>query len=158
MRLARLAMLGLCLAMSAAVAAPGAREPRVVEAASLRSITGWLKQSGEQGYLGSDVADAMGIPRGIAAEALPAKQRGFRNAEILRIAQVPAQGAHEFLLFMVQRPDDQVFFYLSSVKEGLKRAFVSIPSRNLVAPLDPMEARAGFLREILYWEDKVQTR
>ena len=158
MRLAGLAMLGLWIAVSSpAAAAPGAQAPRVVEATSLRTIAGWLKHSGEQGYLGADVADAMGIPRGVADDALRARQRGFRNDEVLRIAQVPAEGS-EFVLFMVQRPDDQVFFYLSSPREGLKRALVSIPSRNVVAPLDPQEARSGFLREVLYWEDKVQTR
>jgi hypothetical protein len=51
-----------------------------------------------------------------------------------------------------------VFFYLSSVGEGLKRAFVSIPERSLVQPLARGEAEASFLQEVLYWEGKVAMR
>ena len=42
----------------------------------------------------------------------------------------------EFILFMVQQPDDQVYFYLSTPHGGLQKAFVSIPSKNLVLPLE----------------------
>ena len=59
--------------------------------------------------------------RASSEELLQARQRGFRNDEVLRIAQVSADERREFLLFMVQRPDGQVYFYLSTVREGLKK-------------------------------------
>ena len=61
------------------------------------------------------------------------------------------------MLFMVQHPGE-VYFYFSTVREGLKKAFVSIPGRNLVAPLPPYEAERNFRAELLYWEDKAATR
>jgi hypothetical protein len=130
----------------------------VVEVSSLRSIAGWLKQHGREGFVGADVADALGIPRHAGEALLGALQQGYRSEDVLRIAQLAADDERHFMLFMVQRPDDQVFFYLSSVREGLKRAFVSIPSKNLVVPLERGEAEAGFLQELLYWEDKIPMR
>ena len=98
-------------------------------------------------------------PRGLVqSEPLAARQRGFRNDEVLRIAQIPADESRDFVLFMVQQPDDQVFFYFSTVREGLKKAFVSIPGKKLVAPLEPYEAERNFRAELLYWEDKAATR
>ena len=129
--------------------------PVPLEAGSLRSISTWLKGSGRDGYLAADVADTVGIPRGRSEEVLEAKQRGYRTDNVLRIAQVPADERRDFLLFMVQRPEGEVYFYLSTVREGLKRAFVSIPGRNLVVPLDPDEAQSGFQQEVAYWQDKV---
>ncbi|HZM35137.1 MAG TPA: hypothetical protein VFC18_11660 [Burkholderiales bacterium] len=158
MRLA--ACLGvLCLALSARAAAPEGRpDVSVVETAGLRSVAGWLRKHGNPGFLGADVAEAMGIHRDAPESPLPARQRGFRNDEVLRIAQVPAEAERDYVLFMVQQPDDQVFFYFSTVREGLKRAFVSIPSRKLVAPLERQEAERNFRAELLYWEDKAATR
>ena len=142
-----------------AQAAPGAgAETRKVESVGLRSVAGWLREHGASGFLGADVADAMGIRREAATESLPARQRGFRNDEVLRIAQIPADEGHDFVLFMVQQPDDQVFFYFSTVREGLKKACVSIPCKNLVAPLERTEAERNFRSELLYWEDKAATR
>lgn len=129
-----------------------------VEASALRSIAAWLKDQGHEGFLGADVADALGIARLADEELLRARQRGFRSEGVLRMAQLSADEKRHFLLFMVQRPDGQVFFYLSSVGEGLKRAYVSIPERNLVQPLARGEAEASFLQEVLYWEDKVAMR
>ena len=160
-RAACLAVLGLaCLAspLHAASGASAAPEAAKIETVGLRSVAGWLKAHGTQGYLGADVADAIGIPRQAAEESLAARQRGFRNDDVLRIAQIPADEGRDFVLFMVQRPDDQVFFYFSTVREGLKKAFVSIPSKNLVAPLEGYEAERNFRSELLYWEDKAATR
>jgi hypothetical protein len=126
-----------------------------LEAGSLRSISTWLKGSGRDGYLAADVADTVGIPRERSEEVLEAKQRGYRTDNVLRIAQVPADARRDFLLFMVQRPDGEVYFYLSTVREGLKKAFLSIPRRNLVVPLEPDEAQSGFQQEVAYWQDKV---
>jgi len=159
MRLA--ACVALCLTLcltSAQAAAPGAPDAPRVDVVGLRSVAGWLREHGSSGFLGADVADAMGIRRDAAGESLPARQRGFRNDDVLRIAQIPADEGHDFVLFMVQQPDDQVFFYFSTVREGLKKAFVSIPSKNLVAPLEPYEAERNFRAELLYWEDKAATR
>ena len=124
---------------------------------SLYGIAAWLRYYGRDGYIGADVADAMGIERP-KGELLAARQRGFRSDDVLRIAQISADSDSDFILFMVQRPDDQVYFYLSTVREGLKKAFVSIPSKNLVAPLEPLEAERNFRSELLYWEDKAATR
>jgi hypothetical protein len=129
-----------------------------VEGSALRSIAAWLKEQGQEGFLGADVADALGIARLADEDLLSARQRGYRSDGVLRMAQLSADEKRDFLLFMVQRPDGQVFFYLASVREGLKRAFVSIPERNLVQPLERIEAEASFLREVLYWEDKVAMR
>ena len=153
------ACLGIVLALPAR-AAPVAPE-RVLqqftsaESGSLRSIAGWLRQHGRDGYVGADVADVMGIPRGETEDLLQARQRGFRSDDELRIAQISASDKRDFLLFMVQRPDDQVYFYFSTVREGLKKAFISIPSRNLVMPLDRLEAEARFRQEVRYWGERM---
>ena len=160
MRLAA-CLAALCLAFTAhaAPSAPvGLQKESAVEIPTLRSIAGWLRAHGAKGFLGADVADAMGIRREAAEESLAARSRGFRNDEVLRIAQISADEGRDFVLFMVQQPDDQVFFYFSTVREGLKKAFVSIPSRNFVAPLERHEAERNFRSELLYWEDKAATR
>jgi hypothetical protein len=126
------------------------------ETGNLRSIAGWLKQHGKEGFVGADVADTMGIPRLESEDLLEARQRGFRSEDALRIAQISADGRRDFILFMVQRPDDQVYFYFSTVREGLKKAFVSIPSRNLVMPLDRMEAELRFRHEVRYWGERIE--
>jgi hypothetical protein len=129
-----------------------------VEFGSLRSIAGWLRQHGRDGYVGADVADVMGIPREHTEDLLEARQRGFRSDDELRIAQISADDKRDFLLFMVQRPDDQVYFYFSTVREGLKKAFISIPSKNLVMPLDRLEAEARFRQEVRYWGERMDGR
>jgi hypothetical protein len=128
------------------------------EFGSLRSIAGWLRQHGRDGYVGADVADVMGIPRQETEDLLEARQRGYRSDDELRIAQISADDKRDFLLFMVQRPDDQVYFYFSTVREGLKKAFVSIPSKNLVMPLDQLEAEARFRQEVRYWGERMDAR
>src|ERR1044072_2323850 len=114
----------------AAQVAPSSQQVTSPDAVSLRSIAGWLRESGRDGFVGADVADAMGIPRPVTEEGLEARQRGFRNEDVLRIAQISADDKRDFMLFMVQRPDDQVYFYFSTVRDGLKKAFVSIPDRK----------------------------
>ena len=155
-----LAFLGLLAALPghAAPVAPAFQLLASPDAVSLRSIAGWLRQSGRDGFVGADVADVMGIPRQLTEDVLEARQRGFRNADVLRIAQISADDKRDFLLFMVQRPDDQVYFYFSTLREGLKKAFVSIPSRNLVMPLDPLEAEARFRQEVRYWGERMESR
>lgn len=154
------AFLGLLAALpaNAAPVAPGFQQITSADAVSLRSIAGWLRQSGRDGFVGADVADVMGIPRQVTEDVLEARQRGFRNEDVLRIAQISADDKRDFLLFMVQRPDDQVYFYFSTVREGLKKAFVSIPSRNLVMPLDRLEAEARFRQEVRYWGERMESR
>jgi hypothetical protein len=125
---------------------------------SLREIAGWLREHGRDGYIGGDVADAIGLPRMIGEELLAARQRGFKSDDELRIAQVSADGRQDFILFMVQRPDDQVYFYLSTAAGGLQKALVSIPSQNMVVPLDRLEAEPRFRREVLYWKDRSDAR
>lgn len=153
-------VLAVCSLLSIAVSAatPSARGETVLDRESLREIAGWLKEHGRDGYIGADVADAMGIPRMLGEELLAARQRGFKNDDELRIAQVSADAALDFILFMVQRPDDQVYFYLSTPHGGLQKAFVSIPSKNLVVPLEHIEAEPRFRREVLYWRDRSETR
>jgi len=156
-----LAILGLymSIAQGAAFAPERAlQQATAAEHGSLRSIAGWLREYGKEGFVGADVADAMGIPRLESEELLVARQRGFRTEDVLRIAQISADEKRDFILFMVQRPDDQVYFYLSSVREGLKKAFVSIPSKQLLMPLDPMEAEASFRQEVRYWGDRMEAK
>jgi hypothetical protein len=155
-----LAVLGLaCAAAQAASPVRRAPQPELVFAFdNLHSIAAWLRQHGREGYIGADVADAMGIPRLDGESMLAAWQRGFRNDDVLRIAQIAADDEHDFILFMVQRPDDQVYFYLSTPHGGLQKAFVSIPSKNLVLPLEPAEAELRFRQEVLYWKDRSETR
>ena len=142
----------------AAQVAPSFQQVTSPDAVSLRSIAGWLRESGRDGFVGADVADAMGIPRQVTEEVLEVRQRGFRNEDVLRIAQISADDKRDFMLFMVQRPDDQVYFYFSTVRDGLKKAFVSIPSRNLVMPLDRLEAEARFRQEVRYWGERMESR
>jgi hypothetical protein len=51
-----------------------------------------------------------------------------------------------------------VYFYLSTPNGGLQKAFVSIPSKSLVVPLDRGEAELRFREEVLYWKDRSETR
>ncbi len=146
----------VALFMLCSFAAPAA-QPRgelALDRESLREIAGWLREHGAQGFIGGDVADAIGLPRMIGDELLAARQRGFKSGEELRIAQVSADDRQDFILFMVQRPDDQVYFYLSTAAGGLQKALVSIPSKNMVVPLERLEAEPRFRREVLYWKDR----
>ncbi len=152
MRLIRLLLVAALLAPSALISAPGRTGSEAVEAASLRSITAWLQASGRDGYLAADVADTAGIPRAAAEQVLEARQRGFRSGEVLRIAQASPDGSRDFLLFMVQRPEGEVYFFFATVKDGLKKAFISIPTQAAVLTLERPEAAAAFRREILYWQ------
>jgi hypothetical protein len=142
----------------AAASAPAPEPSLSPEAGSLRSIAGWLRQHGKEGFVGADVADKMGIPRQESEDMLVARQRGFRSEDVLRIAQISADDKRDFILFMVQRPDDQVYFYFSTLRDGLKKAFVSIPSRNLVMPLDRLDAELRFRQEVRYWGDRIESR
>ena len=125
---------------------------------SLHGIAAWLRTNGREGYIGADVADAMGIARDADEPLLPAWQRGFRSHEVLRIAQILADENKDYILFMVQEPDDQVYFYLSTPLGGLHKAFLSIPSKNLVLPLGRAEAELRFREEVLYWKDRSESR
>jgi len=142
-----LSALVACVCISAA-AAPGA-SVAPLESVGLRSIAGWLKLHGADGFLAADVADAIGIPRESGAELIAARSRGYRDAEVLRIAQL-VDG--QYLLFVVQAPGE-VYFYLSTVRGGLRKAVVA--SRATVTPLEATEAELNFGREVLYWEQKV---
>jgi hypothetical protein len=142
-----LSALVACVCISAA-AAPGA-SLAPLESVGLRSIAGWLKLHGADGFLAADVADAIGIPRESGAELIAARSRGYRDAEVLRIAQL-VDG--QYLLFVVQAPGE-VYFYLSTVRGGLRKAVVA--SRATVTPLEATEAELNFGREVLYWEQKV---
>ncbi len=151
-------LLALCApSIEVSAISRGGRLPGVetLDAGNLRSIAAWLKQSGRDGYLAGDVADAAGIPRDAAEDALEAKQRGFKSGGVLRIAQISADARRDFLLFMVQHPEGEVFFYLSSVKDGLKKAFIFVPLQKAVLPLDPAEAQDGFHQEVLYWQERI---
>jgi hypothetical protein len=125
---------------------------------NLSAIATWLRHYGREGYIGADVADAMGIPRAADETLLAAWQRGFRSEDVLRIAQISTDDERDFILFMVQRPDDQVYFYLSTPLRGLEKAFVSFPSKNLVVPLGRNEAELRFREEVLYWKDRSEAR
>ncbi len=138
------------VAFSALAAAPGpASDEAGTELVGLRSIVGWLKDKGTEGYVGADVAAALGIAHGDGA--LDVRQRGFRDAAVLRIAQLLPD---QTVLFMVQGADGEVYFYHSTLRAGLRRALVSIPQRRLVLPLERSEAESNFRAEVLYWEDK----
>ena len=156
---------GLVLAFMCACAAPSwAAAPQrgvpLPEPAfafdSLHGIAAWLRQYGREGYIGADVADVMGIERTQGEALVAAWQRGFRNEEdVLRIAQVLE--SRDFILFMVQRPDDHVYFYLSTPLGGLHKAFLSIPSRNVVLPIERAEAELRWRAEVQYWKDRSES-
>jgi hypothetical protein len=152
----------LCAACALAQAATPQRSLGLPEPVfafdSLHGIAAWLRQYGREGYIGADVADAMGIPRPQGEALLTAWQRGFRSDDVLRIAQISADGERDFILFMVQRPDDQVYFYLSTPLGGLQKAFVSIPSKNLVLPLERAEAELRWRSEVLYWKERSESQ
>ena len=125
-----------------------------IESGRLKAVAAWLSKSGREGYLAADVADAAGISRAGEGQALEARQRGFKSGGVLRIAQIPVDGKRDFVLFMVQRPAE-VRFYLSSVRAGLKKAFVFVPAQNAVLPLEAAQARSDFQHELLFWEQRV---
>jgi hypothetical protein len=140
-----------CGVVQASTPQPGLPQPAPVFAFdSLQGIASWLRVHGREGYIGADVAEVMGIARPEGEALLPAWQRGFRSDDVLRIAQL----FEDYILFMVQRPDDHVYFYLSTPLGGLQKAFVSIPSRNLVLPLERAEAELRWQAEVLYWKDR----
>src|SRR4051812_23896280 len=156
--IALLALLAAPLAEAPAASrspAGSASSLEALDTASLKSIAAWLKTSGKEGYLAADVADAAGIPRTEAEEALDVSQRGFKSGDVLRVAQLSADQNRDFLLFMVQRPQGEVFFYHSSLRDGLKKAFVSLPGTTGVVALDGADAQAGFQQEISYWEARI---
>jgi hypothetical protein len=152
----------LVVACHTALAAPqrGVQQAEPVFAFdSLHDIAAWLRQHGREGYIGADVADAMGIGRPQGEALLAAWQRGFKNEEdVLRIAQILADEKRDFILFMVQQPDDQVYFYLATPLGGLQKALLSIPSKNMVVPLGRAEAELRWLEEVLYWKDRSGSR
>ncbi|HEV3007792.1 MAG TPA: hypothetical protein VGX52_02015 [Burkholderiales bacterium] len=157
------ALLGMACAVAQAVTPQrGLSLPEPVFAFdSLHGIAAWLRQHGREGYIGADVADAIGIPRPQGEALVAAWQRGFKSDDVLRIAQVldnRAADERDFILFMVQRPDDQVYFYLSTALGGLQKAFVSIPSKNLVLPLERGEAELRWRAEVLYWKERSEAR
>jgi len=155
-------LMAACVVVHGAAQAAPARPQHALQPAlkadhgMLRGIAGWLRERGAEGYVGADVADAMGIPRLATEEMLEARQRGYRNGEVLRIAQISTAAGRDFLLFTVQRAEE-VHFYLSTVGEGLTKAFVSIPSRNLVLPLERFEAEARFRQEVRYWGERMES-
>ena len=144
---------GVAFPCSAASPPPGSADD-AMELVGLRSIAGWLKANGTEGYLGADVARALGIA-GSASGALDARQRGFRNGEDLRIAQLLPDGS---VLFMVQAGQGDVSFYHSTPRGALRRALLSVPGRGLVLPLGGTEAESRFRAEVLYWENKAANR
>ena len=149
-------MVSMLLLACAVQGAPvrGLQPPQTVFAFdSLYGIAAWLRQQGREGYIGTDVADTMGIARR-KGEVLTAWQRGYRSDGVLRVAQLH----QEYILFMVERPDDQVYFYLSTALGGLHKAFLSIPSKNLVMPMERGEAELRFREELLYWEARAGSR
>ena len=142
---------GFCVTAAAANPVRGLPAPETaLDGESLHAIAGWLRVHGRDGYIGADVADALGIPRLHGEQLLAARQRGFKNDEVLRIAQLK----EELILFMVQQPDDRVYFYLSTLLGGLQKAFLSIPSKSLVVPLERAEAELRFQHEVQYWKDR----
>jgi hypothetical protein len=154
-------LLALCapsVEVSAVARVAGLPGLEALDTGNLRSIAAWLQESGRDGFLAGDVADAAGIPRDAAEDALGAKQRGFKSGGVLRIAQISADARRDFLLFMVQQPEGEVFFYLSSVKGGLKKAFVFVPLKKAVVPLAPDDAQASFLQEIRYWQERISDK
>ena len=160
MALRRLAALAIALlvAVPAPVLPAASRAPALpgleaLDSASLKSIAAWLRNSGKEGYLGADVADAAGIPRAESEDILEVSQRGFKTGSVLRVAQLSLDDKRSFLLFMVQR-EGEVTFYVSSVREGLVRAFVSVRGSRAV-PLEAAEAQASFQSELRFWEARV---
>ena len=122
---------------------------------SLHGIAAWLRYYGRDGYIGADVADAMGnrpaggrgAPRRLAAR--PDRGRAAHRADLR------GQRARLHSL-TVQRPDDRVYFYLSTPLGGLQ--FLSIPSRNLVVPLGRGEAELRWRAEVIYWKERSESR
>jgi len=142
-------VLAVCLVCAvSASAAPGMAVP--IEAGGLRTVAVWLHAHGTPGYVGADVADAIGIPRKGGEELVDASQRGYRDDQVLRIAQVIGPS---LLLFVVQRPEE-VRFYLSTTGGGLRKALMS--THGTVTPLEGGEAQDEFRREVLYWQEKAR--
>jgi hypothetical protein len=119
---------------------------------ALQTIATWLERSGEEGWMGADVADALEILRLKTEDSVAARQRAFRTGEKLHLVQGSADERREFLLFMVKGPDQRVRFYLATVSEGYKRGFMTVPGRRGVEALDAAEGARGFRSEVSYWQ------
>jgi hypothetical protein len=152
--------LGPLLLLACLVAMPAGAVPRSpsgavylsAENASLRSIAGWLKKSGAEGWLAGEVADTVGIPRKPGEDLLEARQRGFRTDGVLRIAQISRNDARDFMIFMAQRPDGEVHLHFATLREGWRGSYISIPEKHIVVPLEHAEALERFQDELAYWE------
>jgi hypothetical protein len=127
-------------------------------AEALQTIAIWLERSGEEGWMGADVADALEILRLKTEDSVAARQRAFRTGDRLHLVQGSADERREFLLFMVKGPDQRVHFYLSTVSEGYKRGFVTVPGRRGVAALEADQGERGFRSEVSYWQGIMATR
>ncbi|MBV8031652.1 MAG: hypothetical protein JO035_09105 [Betaproteobacteria bacterium] len=159
------ALLGAFPLTGAPAASSGASRPNPPEAitlaekpiasTALRAIATWLKDSGKGGYLGADVADAAGIQRAPGEESLQVLQRGFRTGPVLRVAQRSADPARDFVLFMVQRPEGEVSFYVSSPRDGLLKAFVAVRGGVAIVPIEGEDARRSFESELKFWEARL---
>ena len=154
MRPVQLCFLACLVAMPAgAVPRPSAGSVYfTAENASLRSIAGWLKKSGAEGWLSGEVADTVGIPRKPGEDLLEARQRGFRTDGVLRIAQISRSEDRDFMIFMAQRPDGEVHLHFATLREGWRGSYISIPEKHIVVPLEHTEALERFEAELAYWE------
>jgi hypothetical protein len=165
MNATRWAALFLCAVASALVPATegrsstqsSSREARST-ASSLQSISSWLERSGENGWMGADVADVLEILRLDTESSVAAWQRAFRSGETLHLAQVSADERRDFILFMVKGPDERVYFYHSTVADGYKRGLVTAQDGRSVMPLGAEEGARGFREEVSYWESVISTR
>ena len=169
-------LLLLCVVASASSAATPQRTLPQPQAGfafdSLYGIAAWLRVQGREGYIGADVADAMGIARPQGEPLVAAWQRGFKSDDVLRIAQVSADDPLDFILFTVQRPDDRVYFYHpepqrrdaaraggggtalargSPLLEGAQRVPLMEPERinQIASRLADLQARSAELRRYL---------
>ena len=127
-------------------------------AAALQSIAAWLGKSGERGWMGADVADALDILRFGTEKSVAARQKAYRTGQTLHLAQVADDERRQFVLFMVKGPDEHIYFYLSTLAEGYKRGFVTAPGLDAVHPLEPAAGERGFRDEVRYWEGIIATR
>jgi hypothetical protein len=156
-RFLRILLAALLLYPSVPFSAPAHVALESGDSASLRTIDAWLKSAGREGWLAAEVADVAGIRRAASEGLLQSRQRGYRSGDVLRIAQTSAEAGREFLVFMVQRPGDEVQFYFATPRDGLKKAFVSSRFAGVLA-LPIAEAASGFREELRYWEERVAGR
>jgi len=125
------------------------------EAKSLQPIVEALRHGGRSLFMGSDLAEVLGIPVDSGEEGIIMRGEALESGGVIRGMQVPAREEHDYVLFIVQK-DNDVWFYLANKAGSLKKALRRDRARKENSGLDMKSAESAFLAEVAYWERELK--